>query len=278
MHTELPRIPVDLLANKWKVLLGISPVLLGSFIIPMVIYFVLTYATSVKLAITLGVAMGVFGAATLPGLIISIWRLTARFDRFAPVGATSKWTLDLFTWNFIVGFIYLTVVITISTSLDPPVLSLSSLSLPILMLHVCGEILVAQAARAAGLRAPFRLSSLPRGSEITSACDIIAEDICAVHAAQGREFRRQWRARWGASPVWRRLFCRLDLLWGFSGVVVAAAIFVVVLVVDDKSVGFGVGWTAPWVWAFVTGMVTWAMAKRALSREHAEAKTNAGGV
>ena len=67
------------------------------------------------------------------------------------------------------------------------------------------------------------------------------------------------------------LLRRLDVLWAVTGLGVFAAIWGVVFGVDDKEIGYGLGWGLPWVWAGKMTLVTIWMAKRMLRRQRGTA-------
>ena len=96
------------------------------------------------------------------------------------------------------------------------------------------------------MRVPFRISSLARGDLARPACYTIAEDIVAVDGKQGDVFRAVWNERYEASPPFRQLLARMDILWGFSGCAVAAGCIAVIWAVDNVTVGWAVGKS----WAF----------------------------
>ena len=69
----------------------------------------------------------------------------------------------------------------------------------------------------------------------------IAEDVVAVDGKQGDIFRAAFNARYEASPEFRQLLAHMDLLWGCSGVAVAAGCIAVIFAVEETSVGWAIG-------------------------------------
>ena len=149
--------------------------------------------------------------------------------------------MDYFDWNFILGFAVVAVVIALGISKKPPNVRWVALSLPILMLQVCAQMVLLVPLSAMHVRAPFRFSSIGRGELLKPAVYVIAEDVIAVDAKQGDVFRAQWKARYESSQPFRNLLTQLDLLWGVSGVLTAGGIIAVIFAVKQTDVGWAVG-------------------------------------
>jgi len=144
---------------------------------------------------------------------------------------------------------------------------LASIPLALLMAYISTLLLIAPLCAAVGITNPCRISSCARGEPVKAGTLSIAEDVIAVDAKQGTELRRLLHARYDASPPMRRLFRNLDLLWGGSGVFVAAAIFAIVFDVPEESVGYAVGYSVPWIWGGLTAVVTIRMVHAAKREE-----------
>lgn len=88
---------------------------------------------------------------------------------------------------------------------------------------------------------PIVLYSVPAGDEIRSGVHIMTEDIIAVHACQGREFRQQLQDRYLASRTLQNLCWEMDLLCRTSGTIVGAGATVALFVVPGPNVAFILG-------------------------------------
>lgn len=267
----LPSLNVDLRSHKLPLAIPWIILLLTACILPIAGFYALHFGTDVQENIQLAPWLGLFGVASLYNLLTRTWRLIGNVNDCRPLGQQSAIGLDFFGWNFVFGFVVLTVAISIGIGIE--ILELASIPLSILILYVSLELLLAQAFMAFGIRAPFRISSVPRGGTVKPGCYVIAEDVVAVDAKQGRAFREAWQARYEASPVTRAHLRRLDLLWGGSGLLVVAVVFGVVFGVEDKVVGYGVGWALPWAWAGGMAWVTFRLGSGVLARER-EMKRN----
>lgn len=138
-----------------------------------------------------------------------------------------------------IAFVCITAVIVVGNVLTN--IRVFALGLPILITAVSFEMLLVGIARSFSLRASFRLSSVPAGDEIRSGVYIMAEDIIAVDAGQGREFRKQLQDRYLASRTLQNLCWELDLLWGVTGTVVGTGTIVALFKVPDENVAFLLG-------------------------------------
>ena len=243
--SKIARIPLNLRAHKGIIAFHVSLIFLTSCLIPLAVYYPLFYKTSVKPQIIFAIVTPIFGVVSLYSLIMRTIRLLSPTSRYLPLGQKSKWGLDYFDWNFIGGFIAVSVIISIGISRKPSNIRIVSLPLPILLLQVCLQMVALIPLRAMNVRAPFRFSSIGKGEPLKPASYVIAEDIVAVDAKQGDVFRAQFKARYESSPPIRTLLARLDLLWGVTGTLVAGGIIAVIFAVEQTDVGWAVGMRFP---------------------------------
>jgi len=238
---EIPRIALNIRDYKARIAIQASIVFLSSCILPLAGYFSLHYATTLNTKYILSIVTPIFGVVSLFGFITRTTRLARKSSTCRPLGATNPWALDFFDWNFVGGFVIVSVIISIGIAQNPPNVRIASLPLVLLLLQVCGQMVLLIPLRAMGFRTLFRISSYGKGQLARPASFTIAEDVVAVDGNQGVVFRGAWAARYEASAPFRRLLARLDVLWGVSGICVAAGIIAVVFAVPDASVGWAVG-------------------------------------
>ena len=160
----LPRLPLNLRDHKLPIAIQWSLIVLSSGVLPIVGYFALHYGTNLQLKIILSPWLGFMGVTSVFALLKRTWFLVKKDSTCRPLEMTGRWGLDYFGWNFLFGFIVLTILISLGISLEN--LTIVSLPLSILILYVSLELLLARAAMAMGIRAPFRFSSLARGEEM----------------------------------------------------------------------------------------------------------------
>lgn len=107
--------------------------------------------------------------------------------------------MDYFNWNFFIPFIYVTVVIVISTIPKPSKPRVASLPLSFLLLQVCPQLLATAVFVPMRVHYPFRFSSMPSGEILGPVLYAIVEDTMAVGAGQGSRFREVFNKRYLAS-------------------------------------------------------------------------------
>lgn len=238
---KIPRIPFNIRDYKSRIAIQASIVILSSCILPLVGYFSLHYATTLKTQYILSIVTPIFGVVSLFGFIARTIRLARKSSTCRPLGATNQWTLDFFDWNFVAGFVVVSVIISIGISRNPSNVRIVALPLVLLLLQVCGQMVLLIPLRAMGFRALFRISSYRKGELARPASFTIAEDVVAVDGNQGEIFRAAWTARYEASAPFRKLLARLDVLWGVSGMFVATGVIAVIFAVPNDSVGWAIG-------------------------------------
>lgn len=75
--------------------------------------------------------------------------------------------------------------------------------------------------RAQGYKAPFRISSTPKGSVMPTALYVLVEDIVAVDGGGGQIYRRALRDRYLASPPFRQMLWEMNCFWGGGSIIFA---------------------------------------------------------
>ncbi|MCJ1478627.1 hypothetical protein MMC13_007308 [Lambiella insularis] len=234
-------LPLSIHQHKTAIALQWMGILTTGFLIPIVAYFALTYASTLALKYVLAIITGIFGVSSLYSLGLRSFRLFRKFSSCRPLGSTNRWALDYFNWNFCLGFAVVTVAISYGTSRTPSDLRLASMPLTILMLQVCAQLVALPILQALRVRTPFRISSLARGAPLRPGVFVIAEDVVAVDANQGTAFRQAWNDRYDSSPPFRQLMSRMDWMWGITGLMVAAGIIAVIYTVQNRSIGYAIG-------------------------------------
>lgn len=92
--------------------------------------------------------------------------------------------------------------------------------------------------RLAGIKAPFRLSSIPRGGKMIPAIYLVVEDVLAVDGGGGTAFRERLSRRYEESVYFRELLQFLSSFWSIGAIIVGSATAAVVFVTRDRSVAY----------------------------------------
>lgn len=144
----------------------------------------------------------------------------------------------------------------ISTSRDDGVADTStrliSLPLPVLILQVSSQLLCACVMTQMHARYPFRVSSMDQTALVRPGVYTFVEDMLAVDAGQGQQYRRLLDARYCSSKVIRVLLERLDLAWGLSGAVVATGLIALIATLSSRDTVFLIGGSSHWVFEGVS--------------------------
>ena len=241
VSTKIPRISLNPREHKIPIAIAASVLAITSGILPFVGYLTLHYTSSLDTKWVLTIFTTIFGVISLFSLITRTVRLARSSSTCRPLGATSAWTLDYFNWNFAGDFCILCVIISVGISRPPPDVNVVSLSLPLLMIQICGQMVAFIPLRAMRVRAPCRISSYGKGELLKPACFTIAEDVMAVDAQQGDTYRAAFAARYDASPLFRQLIERMDYLWGFTGTILGFGLVAIIFAVPNNSIGWALG-------------------------------------
>jgi len=217
--------------------------------------------------IDLAVSNGVFGFIALVQYAFRMWRLLRPSPTYRPLDV-SRWALDFYQYQFTLGFILITLMISFTTG--PENLRLVAL-VPTILPAMCGpQFFVSCACYKAGCRIPFQFSSMPKGSVAPPAVFTIIEDVIAVDGGGGRVFRAAWLRRYEASEMFREMMYKLTLFWGAGCFLSVGVTCAVVFFVESKYVAFGFGWAAPFVWAAIWAALTTVWVQRMLKEEEVE--------
>lgn len=100
--------------------------------------------------------------------------------------------------------------------------------LPTVMYYFGFTYITLDVLRALGYKAPFRISSTPKGAVMPTALYPLIEDIVAVDGGGGQMYRQALRSRYLASPMFRQMLFEMNLFW--AGGAIAAATLTTVLV------------------------------------------------
>lgn len=100
--------------------------------------------------------------------------------------------------------------------------------LPTVMFYFGAVHLTLDVLRMSGHKAPFRISSTPRGSVMPTALYVLVEDIVAVDGGGGQSFRYALRKRYLSSPYFRRMLFEMNCFWAGGSLIAAAAITAII--------------------------------------------------
>lgn len=155
------------------------------------------------------------------------------------------------------------------TAPNNPIVRLCAMPSPTICFYLGFLLLISSILTTLKFRLPFNMSSTPKGFPWRPALYGFAEDFGAVEMRGGKAFREQMERRYMASAQFRRLILVLSYTWGI-GLILAAILSTVLIMVLSEDVGFGVGWAVPFVWSVLLGVGTKTYAYECLRKEREE--------
>ncbi|GKZ97365.1 hypothetical protein AnigIFM59636_000748 [Aspergillus niger] len=196
--------------------------------------------------------------------------LLPKYDKLGSTNTllfTSIIKFDFFHWNYLLGFVLVTIIIVVGLTEDPPSVRMTSLPPSILLVQVGLTLVIVGVLAKLRVRQPFPVSSMPAGTAFRPGILVIIEDVVAVDGGRGRAYRSALMERYAASLRFRRLIEDLNWFWGFGGLLMGIVLICILASVGSQTFAFGLGWTVPWIWAGVWAVITTYWVKSALREE-----------
>jgi hypothetical protein len=213
-------------------------------IVPILLYYALTFGGHVQGYITFAVVTAIWGGPTYVEFAVRSFRLAIIKQRnfFKPLGADNRWSFDITNWILVLLIATVTALLIVGAAPHIVFLRVLSMPGPAILYCLAGPVFLMNMYHHFGWKAPFRISSTPKGEPVWPGIYYIVEDIIAVNARGGRPFREGMASRYRASPVFRKMLRDLSWFWAIGGLVMAAACTVVV-VIDPvpEAVAYGIG-------------------------------------
>jgi hypothetical protein len=105
--------------------------------------------------------------------------------------------------------------------------------LPTVMFYFGFVHLTLDILRMMGFKAPFRISSTPKGSVMPTALYALIEDVVAVDGGGGQIYRYALRTRYLSSPYFRRMLFEMNCFWSGGSIIFAAVITAIIFTVSE---------------------------------------------
>lgn len=213
----------------------------------------------------------VWGGPTYLEFATRSWKLIKKENFYRPLGQTSRWGFDSTQYVFITVIFAVTAFLSAGSAPHHPWIRILSLPAPSILISFGGCMFVQTIWSIKGWPAPFRVSSTPKGGKVPPGVYTLIEDVVAVNGNAGRPYREALEARYLASPRFRHLMRDLSLFWSIPALIIGVILFIVVCIHSvPKSVGYGVGWAVPFVWAGIWLAITFPWVQTRLRQEHRE--------
>ena len=244
-HPELlPQLPFTFRHGfkRWKLAGYIALMVFDACVLPILLYYALTFGGNVQGWITFAVVTAIWGGPTYVEFAVRSLRLIRKENFYKPLGADQRWAFDITNWILVLTIAVVTTLLIVGAAPHIVFLRVLSMPAPAILFCLAGSIFLMSLYSARGWKAPFRISSTNKGEKVLPGIYYIAEDIVAVNAGGGRPFREGWAARYNASPIFRKMIRDQSWFWSIPGLLVAIACTVVVVIHSvPKPVSYGIG-------------------------------------
>jgi hypothetical protein len=252
---------------SWKdkasnIFIGWLVVLMFDLILPCILYYLLKRHTDLEDYTILGISVAALGIGELIELPLRMWRLGRHRSTFGPLGTEVWWHFDVVTWFYLMLTIIAVTPFAVSTSVDPLLYDLFLMSTAIII----GVGTLLAFITLFDFRAPFRLSSDPKGAKVKPAAYYVMEDFIAVDAGQGRRFRMELRDRYEASDIFRQVLFRSTAWWALGGLVYVG-ISLAITYGTDFDTAYGLIFGTLFLWILVWALVNWYYVHSEMKRE-----------
>ncbi|KAH8598335.1 hypothetical protein B0O99DRAFT_59435 [Bisporella sp. PMI_857] len=255
----LPQLPFTFRHGfkRWRLGGYIALMVIDACVVPIVLYYGLTFGGDVEGFIVFAVVTAIWGGPTYVEFAIRSFRLIKKEHFYKPLGVNKRWGFDITNWILVLNIFVVTVLLIVGAAPHNVFLRVLSMPGPAILFCLAGPIYFLSLYNAFGWKAPFRISSTHKGEKVLPGLYYVVEDIVAVNSRGGRPFREGLAARYNASPIFRKMIRDLSWFWSISGILVGIACTIVVCIQEvPKEVSYGIGWGVPFLWAGIWAAIT----------------------
>ncbi|WPH01168.1 Hypothetical protein R9X50_00400400 [Acrodontium crateriforme] len=262
---EPPRLNYTLWTRKWSIAFFWSLILLDCIAMPIGLYFGLWYGTNLSPNVVFSIVTAALGGISIFEYFLRFWRLWKKGSTCRVIGARRMY-LDFFHWNFSLGWTIIMIELIVGTVPQFPPIRLLAMPVTSMMYAFGTELLIVDILRYFKIPAPFRVSSIPKGSQLRPGIYSVIEDVCAVDGSGGTEFREALNRRYEASHVFRAMLRRLGMFWAIGSELMAVVLTILIFTIQ-KEAAYVVGWAVPFIWAGIWTAITFWYVNRKLKEE-----------
>ncbi|GFF33126.1 hypothetical protein IFM46972_03783 [Aspergillus udagawae] len=271
---EPPPLPYSLRTRKKSITIFWTVFILDTLAQPLVLYWALWYATDLSHNIVFSIVTASLGGVSVFEYFYRLYHLIRKGSTSRPLNARKSW-LDFFHINFTIVWLILAVELIVGTVQPEPYVRLVAMVLPTVMFYFGFVYLSLDLLRVCGFKAPFRISSTPKGSVMPTALYVLIEDVIAVDGGGGQIYRYALRTRYLSSPYFRRMLFEMNMFWAGGSIVCAAGITAIIFT-TSKPVAYTLGWSLPFAWAGIWTLITIPWVQSDLRREKKAWRENRG--
>ncbi|KAJ5900737.1 uncharacterized protein N7473_004807 [Penicillium subrubescens] len=265
LPSELPPLPYSLHTRKKAIAIFWTIFVIDTLGQPVILYWTLWYCTDLSHNLVFSIVTACLGGVSVFEYFYRLYHLRRKSSRARPLNAKASW-LDFFHINFTIVWLILAVELIVGTVPTEPYVRLVAMVLPTVMFYFGFVHLTLDVLRMMGYKAPFRISSTPKGSVMPTALYALIEDVVAVDGGGGQMYRYALRTRYLSSPYFRKMLFEMNCFWS-GGSIIFAAVFTAIIFTVSEPVAFTLGWTLPFAWAGVWTLITIPWVQSDLRRE-----------
>ncbi|KAJ5894655.1 hypothetical protein N7495_006346 [Penicillium taxi] len=251
---EPPPLPYSLHTRKKSIAFFWTLFVIDTLGQPIGLYFGLWYGTDLSPNLVFSIVTACLGGISVFEYGYRLYNLFRKNSKARPLNSRRSW-LDFFHINFTLVWMILAVELIVGTVPKNPYVRLIAMILPTVMFYFGFVHLTLEFLRMFGFKAPFRISSTPKGSVMPTALYALIEDVVAVDGGGNQIYRYALRTRYLSSPYFRRMLFEMNIFWSGGAIVVAAGITAIVFTVSEP-VAFTLGWSLPFAWAGIWTLIT----------------------
>ncbi|GAD91682.1 hypothetical protein PVAR5_0255 [Paecilomyces variotii No. 5] len=265
-HSDVPPpLPYSLRDRKKSIALFWTIFVIDTLAQPLILYYTLWYLTPLSHNLVFSISTACLGGVSVFEYFYRFYNLFRKGSKARPLNARRSW-LDFFHINFTIVWLILAVELIVGTATPEPYIRLLAMPLPTVMYYFGAVHLSLDILRMRGYKAPFRISSTPRGSPMPTALYVLIEDIVAVDGGGGQKYRYALRTRYLSSPYFRHMLFEMNCFWA-GGSLIFAAVITVIIFTTSRNVAYTLGWSLPFAWAAVWTAITIPWVQSDLRRE-----------
>lgn len=166
-------------------------------------------------------------------------KLIKKKDTYRPPGG-GRWKFDFTHWTLSFGYTYMTAILIGASIPWEPLVRPLAMPVSLFFIQVGLELVVSGVMNAMGRRAPFKMSSVPKGAKVPPLVLTIVEDIVGVDGGAGKSYRKRLMDRYKASARFRAIIRGMTWFWGVGALLDGIGTLVVIWTVPQE-VAYGVG-------------------------------------
>ncbi|KAI1379628.1 hypothetical protein F4677DRAFT_409813 [Hypoxylon crocopeplum] len=261
----LPRLNYKLLDHKKKLFLVGGLLLLEGSVLPIVLFYPLWFATTLRHGILFAIITSFFGIVSGLEFAHRSWRLIMKDDIYRPLDG-KRWRFDFTHMTLSIGYTVMTGILIGASIPHEPLVRPLAMPLPLFFIEV-GALAVATGwMDMRNMHATCKVSSTPKGAPIPPVLLTFIEDVVAVDGGAGKTYRKRLLGRYKISKHFRALIRGLNWFWGVGSILVGAGSLAVVWTIPEE-IAYGIGWGAPLGFTIIWTCITILWTRRSLRTE-----------